>query len=75
MMKTYQFIGTGRGVPELPHTLTDADAKRLGVEKVLQDAIEAGNYEEVSKTAAVLPAVENKTEKSVEKIGKKQGGL
>lgn len=63
-MKTYQFIGQGRGVPGLPHTLTDADAIRLGVEDLLKAALDNGNYEEVkqkAKTATVLPSVENKS--------------
>lgn len=71
MTKTYQYIGEGRGVPGLPHRLTDIDVQRLGVERLLADALKAKNYE-VVKTAIVQPAVEEKVEKADEKPAKRK---
>lgn len=63
MSKIYQYIGAGKGVPGLPHRLTDADVTRLGVETLLADALKAKTYE-VVKTAATELAVEETTEKA-----------
>lgn len=65
-MKTYRYIGQGRGVPGLPHSLTDIEAMELGVERELADALKAKTYE-VVKTAAVETAVENKKAKDEKK--------
>lgn len=69
MSKTYQYIGDGRGVPGLPHKLTDEDVMRLGVERLLADALKAKTYE-VVKTATVVAAVEHKVEPAGKKPAK-----
>lgn len=43
----YRFIGAGRGVPGLPHEITEREAKDAGVWDLLQEAVKAGNFEEV----------------------------
>jgi hypothetical protein len=40
----YIFIGDGLGVPGLPHEISAEEAERLGVGKLLADAIENGSY-------------------------------
>jgi hypothetical protein len=47
MMKKYIFVGQGEGVPGLPHEVTDEQAKALGVEEILTDALANGNYKEL----------------------------
>ena len=47
MNKKYRYKGSGRGVPGLPHEITDEQAKRLGVEGLLQEALKAKTYKEV----------------------------
>ena len=72
-MKTYHFIGEGRGVPGLPHKLTDIDAQRLGVEKLLADALKAKIYEiteEKAKPVDIMPSVKEETESSGKKTAK-----
>ena len=45
MSKIYVFeLARGSGVPGLPHEVSEAEAKELGLEKVLQAAIENGSY-------------------------------
>lgn len=46
-MKKYIFVGQGEGVPGLPHEVTDEQAKALGVEEILTDALANGNYKEL----------------------------
>ncbi len=46
MSKTYVFVGSGVGVPGLPHVITESEAKQRGVLDILKDAIANGNYEE-----------------------------
>jgi hypothetical protein len=38
-------------VPGLPHEISDAEAKNLGVEQLLKDAIEAGTFKKVAAKA------------------------
>jgi hypothetical protein len=38
----YKFAGNGVGVPGLPHVITDTQAKELGVEEILKQAVKAG---------------------------------
>jgi hypothetical protein len=48
---TYKFVGDGTGVPGLPHEITDAEAKELGVSEILKEAVKNGSYvESVSLT-------------------------
>jgi len=45
---TYRFCGEGQGIPGLPHELTAAQAEKMGMLKVLQGALENGNYKAVT---------------------------
>ncbi len=50
-MNKYEFVGQGEGVAGLPHVVTEAEAKKLGVLEILKEAVKNGNYREVkSKT-------------------------
>lgn len=40
----YKYVGKGAGVPGLPHEVTYAQAKALGVLDILEEAIKNGNY-------------------------------
>ena len=45
MSKVYIFdTSRGAGIPGLPHEVSEAEAKALGMFEVLQDAIENGAY-------------------------------
>lgn len=44
----YQYVGDGLGVPGLPHQISEEEAKELGLESLLHDAIENGNYKPVN---------------------------
>lgn len=46
-MEMYKFVGKGAGVPGLPHTLSREEAKKRGVEEILDAAIDNGNYEQI----------------------------
>lgn len=46
-MKLFRFIGAGAGVPGLPSEITDIEAKNLGVEALLVEAVKNGNFVEV----------------------------
>jgi len=46
-MSKYVFVGSGAGVPGLPHELTDEEVVELGVRKLLRGALKAGSYKEV----------------------------
>lgn len=46
-MRKFLFVGSGAGVPGLPHELTDDEARELGVEKILDEAVKTGTYKEV----------------------------
>jgi hypothetical protein len=48
-MTKYKFIGAGMGVPGLPHEITDEQAKADGVDKLLDQAVTLGLYEEVKE--------------------------
>lgn len=48
-MTKYQFIGEGKGVPGLPHELTEVEAQELGVETLLADALANGLYEVIQE--------------------------
>jgi hypothetical protein len=41
----YRFCGNGLGIPGLPHEVTPAQAKELGLLAVLQAAVANGNYQ------------------------------
>lgn len=45
----YKFVGEGMGVPGLPHEITDEQAKADGVDKLLDQAVMLGLYEEVKE--------------------------
>lgn len=47
MSGQYRFVGEGAGVPGLPHELTDEEARRLGVEALLMEALKTGTYREI----------------------------
>ena len=47
MTKTYKYVGDGAGVPGLPHVVTEDEAKMLGVEELLKQAVAVGVYQEV----------------------------
>lgn len=55
-MRTYRFIGAGKGVPGLPHFVTELQARLMGLETLLADALRAGTYEEI-RTPAQDPPV------------------
>lgn len=40
----YKYVGTGAGVPGLPHEITDEEALELGVVQLLQEALKNGDY-------------------------------
>jgi hypothetical protein len=46
-MSKYVFVGSGAGVPGLPHELTDEEAREPGVKEILRGALKAGTYKEV----------------------------
>lgn len=43
-MKKYKYIGDGAGVAGLPHLISDEEARELGVESILVEAVKNGNY-------------------------------
>jgi len=45
----YKFVGNGRGIPGLPHEVSDEDVKVLGMEEVLKAALKNGNYVKVEE--------------------------
>ena len=47
----YRFCGNGQGIPGLPHEVTAAQAKELGLLEVLQAAIQNGNYTSATRVA------------------------
>ena len=47
MTKTYKYVGDGAGVPGLPHVVTEDEAKMLGVDELLKQAVSVGVYQEV----------------------------
>ena len=53
MTGTYRFCAAGgQGIPGLPHEVTAAQAKELGLLEVLQAAIQNGNYQPVQPISA-----------------------
>ncbi|RJX20819.1 MAG: hypothetical protein C4570_03420 [Ammonifex sp.] len=48
--KIYEFVGEGRGVPGLARRMTEAEARRLGVEELLAEAVRAGRYRKVKNS-------------------------
>lgn len=60
-MATYIYdTSKGAGVPGLPHTITDEEAKELGLTELLKQAIENGTYKAApsAKSASVPKAKE-----------------
>jgi hypothetical protein len=51
MSKRYRYVGPGQGVPGLPHELDEEEARRLGVQTLLEEALGAKVYEPVSEKA------------------------
>jgi hypothetical protein len=51
----YRFCGEGQGIPGLPHEVTAAQAKGLGLLEMLQAAIQNGNYASASPTPSPSP--------------------
>jgi hypothetical protein len=49
-MAKYEYIGSGQGVVGLPSKLTDEEAKALGVEKLLEEAVKAGRFKKIGQT-------------------------
>lgn len=60
--KQYRYIGDGEGIPGLPHLLTAAWAEQHGVLGLMQDAIAAGKYEEITPKKAGKDAGKEKPE-------------
>lgn len=59
--KIYIFDTTrGDGVPGLPHQITEAEAKRLGVEVLLRDAVANGTYKLKAEPPKSKPAAKEK---------------
>lgn len=52
MGQRYRFVGEGAGVPGLPHEITDEEARALGVQDLLMDALKAGTYQEIAGAPA-----------------------
>jgi hypothetical protein len=50
-MAKFRYVGSGQGVPGLPHEITDQEAKGLGVDQLLRDAVKAGTYKKVTSKA------------------------
>ncbi len=48
-MAKFKYVGNGQGVPGLPSELSDEEAKSLGVEQILKDAVKAGTFKKVAK--------------------------
>lgn len=53
MSKKFVYVGSGTGVPGLPHEITEKQAKEQGVYEILKDAIAAGNYKPDKKSKEV----------------------
>lgn len=55
-LRTYRFCGegagAGAGIPGLPHTITEDQARALGVWETLQAALKNGSYREISANRA-----------------------
>lgn len=60
MGKRYRFVGEGAGVPGLPHELTEDEARALGVEMLLMEALKTGTYEEVKPPKGPKPAAQER---------------
>ena len=60
MLRSFHFVGTGDGIPGLPHLVTDEEAKALGLSDVLRSAIANGNYveEKASKPGPKVKSAE-----------------
>jgi hypothetical protein len=71
-MEMYKFVGKGAGVPGLPHTVSRKEAKRRGVEEILNAAIKNGNYELIggTKDVPVIKDIPAEPEKKSPKKGK-----
>ena len=50
--KIYEYAGEGEGIPGLPHRVSEAEAKELGVLELLKAAVKAGKYILVLKAEA-----------------------
>jgi 16S rRNA G527 N7-methylase RsmG len=50
-MAKFIYVGSGQGVPGLPHEITEQEAKDLGVKQLLDDAVKAGTYKKVAPKA------------------------
>ena len=46
-MAKYQYVGPGQGVPGLPNTITEKQAKDLGLSELLRECIKAKLYKPV----------------------------
>jgi 16S rRNA G527 N7-methylase RsmG len=42
--EVYEYVGTGVGIPGLPHKITKQEAEQRGILSILLDAIENGSY-------------------------------
>lgn len=54
-MKSFRYVGNGAGVPGLPHEITDEEARALGVDELLKEAVNNGSYVEVSERPSTAP--------------------
>lgn len=54
-MKLFRYVGNGAGVPGLPHEITDEEAKALGVDGLLKEAVNNGSYVEVDPSPSPSP--------------------
>lgn len=59
-MAIYKFVGSGEGVPGLPHVISDEEAAALGVSEILKAAVENGNYVEISTTSPPAPPLKGR---------------
>ena len=52
IMKKFEYVGNGMGVPGLPHLVSDDEAAELGVLHILNEAVKNGSYVEVTPPPA-----------------------
>jgi len=60
-MKKYKYIGEGKGVPGLPHELTELEVAKLGEERLLADALANGQYEVIEEAGGYAPPRRNRS--------------
>ena len=58
MGKRYRYIGSGQGVPGLPHEIDEEEAERLGLVDLLKQAVQAKVYQLIPEKAKGKTAAE-----------------